>query len=211
MTQATMDATERLAGAPERASVVRASERLWNLRWPTRQFGTTSISPGTFSDAAPFITEHYSRIFPSEPGRWLEEKMTSAKRRFLEESDVLLFRDQGRIVGICICNPTDWSTYYIRIIAILPEYRRHRIADELGPLFEETLRGVGVERIEAETAPTNVIMNRIFLSQGWMVTATVNSERWGVLLRYTKFLTPESERTFRRQFVVVASEQDTSS
>lgn len=205
MTQATMDATERLAGAPERASIVRASERLWNLHWPTRQFGTMSISLGTFSDAIPFITEHYPKIFPSQPGLWLEEKMTAAKRLFLEESDVLLFRDEGRIFGICVSNPADWATYYVRTIAILPEYRHHRIVHELGPLLEETLRDGGVERIEAETAPTNVAMNRAFLRQGWMVTATVNSERWGALLRYTKFLTAEPERTFRRQFVVVAS------
>lgn len=210
MTQATMDATERLAGAPERASVVRASERLWNLRWPTRQFGTTSISPATFSDAASFVAEHYPKIFPSQPGLWLEEKMTAAKRRFLEESDVLLFRDEGRIIGICVCNPVDWATYYIRTLAILPEHRRRNIVDELGVLFDETLRCAGVERIEAETAPSNVVMNRFFLGHGWMVTATVNSERWGTLLRYTKFLTSESERTFRRQFLVTA-EQDVTS
>lgn len=202
MTQAITEAVERGAGRVEpEAPVIRASERLWNLQWPTWTFGETTVSSGDIAEAMPFIAEHYPAIFPAQPGRWLEEKMTPAKRRFLAESDVLLFREGGHVIGVFVGNPIDWSTYYVRSIATLPDQRGRGLMADFGPCLEATLRSVGVERIEADTAPANLVLNRTLLGQGWMVTGTGNTERWGTLLRYTKLLTPEAERCFRDQFL----------
>jgi hypothetical protein len=59
---------------------------------------------------------------------------------------------------------------------------------------------VGVARVESEVSPSNTSALNLQLKQGFMVTSATNSERWGSVLRLTKFLNPESERIFRRQF-----------
>lgn len=206
MTQASI-VSERPAPLPATSShaarPVRASERLWDIRWPTTHFGDVQMVTGTFADAAAFIKDHFASIFPAEPNRFFEEKLTPAKVRFYEDSDTFLFRKHGRVVGIVIGNPIDWSTYYVRTMAVLPEARGNGILLDFETFLTDALRAVGVDRVEAETAPSNIPMNLGLVQRGWMVTASVNSDRWGLLLRYTKFLTAESERCFRQQFLAV--------
>lgn len=147
------------------------------------------------------MARHYPSIFASEPDRFLAEAMTEAKRRFLAEADVFLFRKAGADVGICIAHPSDWSTYYVRSMALLPEIRDHGLAQQWSDFLSTHLRAAGVQRMEAETAPTNVPMQRLFLGTGWVPTGSVNSERWGVMLRYTLFLQQDAQRAFERQFI----------
>jgi len=193
------------ASAVRRAgeTTLRMSERLWALQWPSWTFGGISVEPGTFEEAAPFIADHYPTIFATEPNRFLEEKMTDAKRRFLAECDVFLFRADAQDVAIGIGHPTDWATYYIRTFALLPQYRDRGVVKEFVEQVAAAVRAVGVELIEFDTSPGNVPMNRAFLRLGCVVTGSLNTDRWGTLLRYTMHLTPESGRVFKSQFMIV--------
>jgi hypothetical protein len=205
MTQVTVARSSVRPPHPEVQPSVGMSKRLWGITWPEWKLGGIDCVPSTFAEVEPFITEHYPSIFANEPDRFLREEMTPAKRRFVEVCcDTYIFRDQHRTVGVWIGNPVDWSSYYCRTIALLPQYRDRGLFNEFVVRLTEALRDVGVERLEGETAPTNLPMNRGLLALGWIVTASVNSERWGTMLRYTKFLTESSERCFRRQFIHTA-------
>jgi len=201
MTQASALPSVRPMGGPRPERPIPMSKRWWDLEWPAYSYEGISVEVASFDEATPFMAKHYPTIFATEPDRFLNEKMTDAKRRFLEESDVLVFRSGGADVGLCLGQPTDWSTYYVRSFALLPEVRDRRFASEFQVWIAATLKGIGVQRMEAETSPANVPMNRLFQSAGWMVTAMVNSERWGTALRYTRFLEPQAEEAFRRQYV----------
>jgi hypothetical protein len=107
------------------------------------------------------------------------------------------------LAGVWIGHPSDWSTFYARSMALLPEFRGRGFFLDFFTRVAATLKGAGVERIESETAPTNVAVNLGFVRLGWVVTGTVNTDRWGTMLRYTKFLSPEAERCFQRQFLAV--------
>jgi hypothetical protein len=69
--------------------------------------------------------------------------------------------------------------------------------------IDQPLRGVGVERVEAECSPANVPVVRLLTSQGYVATASVSSERWGLMLRYTKFLSADAASAFMRQYTAM--------
>ena len=182
------------------------SERLWKISWETElpeEIDGISIEIGSFEDAYPFVAEHWQPIFGDGAERFLVEELTEAKRRFWEEMDVFVFRADGRIAGIAAGHPTDWSTYYMRTLALLPEYRERRFATAFSEEMKRVLRAAGVTRLEAECSVANVAMHRLFVSQGFLVGSMLASERWGVMLRFTKYLDEEAESVFRRQFVSV--------
>jgi hypothetical protein len=181
------------------------SRRLWDLEWQRVlpwTFEEVAVESATFEEALPFIEEHYPSIFGTNGGeaRFLASPMNEAKRRFCDESDVFLFRVGRRAVGLLLANPVDWSTYYMRSVAILPELRERRLLTRFVERSYEPLRKVGVERIEGECSPANVAMMRMLVGQGFLVTSTANSERWGSTVRFTKFLREDNEAVFLRQF-----------
>jgi len=182
------------------------SQRIWNFDWADHlpwRFDKISVESGSFSvDALPFIRDHYARIFAGADAaqRFLADPLTDAKRRFGDEMDVLVFRAQGLTVGLLIGHPLDWSTYYMRSVAILPEYRDRRLLTRVMEKTYEPLREAGVERIEGECSPSNGPMMRMLTGLGFLVTSTANSERWGATVRSTKFLREEAEDVFARQF-----------
>jgi ribosomal protein S18 acetylase RimI-like enzyme len=201
-----------VAGAPEscilRAAVAAGtmSQRIWGLDWAKVlpwSFDDATCERGTFEDALPFMQEHYPSIFGVDSERFFIEGMTGAKRRFGDEMDVFVFRSKGTTVGIALAHPTDWATYYVRTLAFLPEYRERGWASDFAAKICEPLREAGCDRWEAECSPANTAMMRLLVRQGFLITGTVNSERWGHMTRFTRFLRKDAENAFRRQFVSV--------
>lgn len=183
----------------------RASHRIWDLDWSTIlpwAVGSATVELGTYEVASAFIADVHRSTFNID-GRWLAEPMTDAKKRFFAEMDVKVFRDQSRIVGVLAAHPLDWSTYYYRWAAFAPDYRDSGLLSEFGRRADVVFRDAGIARLEADTSPGNVAMTRFFASQGWIVTATNASERWGLCLRYTKFIDEAAERHYRERFLDV--------
>ena len=207
MTQAAVqDVRPLVVTRTESTPVVRMSERYWALHFQPSEHDGLTATPVPFRECLPFMTKHYAELFRTEPNRFFEEKMTDAKLRYLAECDAFLFRKNGVDVGMCVCNPIDWASYYIRTYALLPEVRgRDFSVPFLRGVFRQ-LRAAGVNRVEADTSPTNIAVQRVLGALGMFVTSTVSSERWGLILHLTGFLDEEADRAFRRQFLHVAGE-----
>jgi hypothetical protein len=187
------------------SAVTPSSTRLWGLRWADhfpRRFGDVIADAARFDDALPFIHAQYASIFGTAgaPERFLPDPMTPAKRRFANEMDVFLLRDGGRTVGVLLAHPTDWTTYYMRSVAILEAYRDRHLLQRLVEATYEPLGAAGVERIEGDCSPANVAMMRALPKLGFVVTATRATERWGLRVCFTKFLGEAAETAFARQF-----------
>jgi hypothetical protein len=181
------------------------SMRFWKLDWSAHlpwYFDDGRAEVIRPEDALPFIRTHYPSIFgkPDGEGQFLASPMTEAKRRFFDEMDFFMLRVDDRDAGIVMGHPTDWTSYYVRSAALLPEFRDRRMLTQFGERLFEPLRAAGAERVEAECSPANVPMARLLTGQGYIVTASTNSERWGVMLRYTKFLAPDAQAAFMRQY-----------
>jgi GNAT superfamily N-acetyltransferase len=187
-----------------RQSLPPLSLRLWDLDWnrhlPLQLDEGVSVEFGTFDKALPFMQEHYGEIFGTPESLFLVEPMTEAKRRFCAEMDSFLFRAEGRTVGILLAHPTDWSTYYVRTTAFVEEYRGRGFMRMFLVHFWAALRAAGVARVESEASPANIPVLSLQMKEGFVVTSAGSSERWGATVRLTKFLSPEPENVFRRQF-----------
>ena len=164
--------------------------------------GGVEVEPVSLEVALAFTRDHYARIFDSSPGdtRFLSEPMTAAKARFLAESDRFAFREGGEVIGLLVGNPVDWSTYYWRSVAFLPEHQGRGLLAAALEHTDEILREAGVVRVEGEAAPTNYRQVRLLMRLGYCVTGTTNSERWGTMLRLTKYLRADAGELFARQF-----------
>jgi ribosomal protein S18 acetylase RimI-like enzyme len=173
----------------------------WSAHLPWQIAGYT-IDLGTLEDVIGFVGRWYAEIFGSDAdeGRFFGEPMTPAKRRVLAESDLFVIREAGEIVGLQVAAPSDWSTYYIRSFALLPRVRGRGVVEGITRRLAATLRDPGVARIENDTTPTNVANIFVTTRLGYTTTGTLNSDRWGLVLRRTLYVDPAAEEVFRGQF-----------
>ncbi len=165
-------------------------------------FRTLTVEYGTADELLPFVERHYATLFgSSDDRRWRAEALEINKRHFIAEADIFLIRDaEGRIVGDLVGHPSDWSTYYLRSMALLPEFRGRGTYPELMDRLAEVLAAAGVERIEADVTPSNRMNIVTGLRLGYVTTGTFNSDRWGSVIRMTKFLNEEAEDVFHNQY-----------
>jgi RimJ/RimL family protein N-acetyltransferase len=201
MTQATVHDEGRPLALRKSIPPVRASERYWGITWEPSEHNGVLAQPVEFEALEPFMIAHYAQLFAAEPHRFFEEKMTPAKRRYLAESDSFLFKKDGVEVGVCVNSVTDWGSYYLRTYALLPEARGLDFSLSFLHHVFTRLKAVGVVRVEADTSPTNIAVHRVFTALGMVVTNTVSSDRWGLMLRFTGFLDAAADRAFRSQFL----------
>ncbi len=186
----------------EATNIVSTSMRYWGLDW-TKVLPWTldgiSVESSRFDVVGPFLREHHNQIFGGDDGRFLAEAMSPAKLQFCNEADVFAFRHDGRLVGGSICHPSDWSTYYQRLAGLLPDYQGNSVLADFTRALAEPLAKVGVQRIEAEACATNTHVMRALMRIGYVPTGTTATERWGTLVRLTKFISADAATVFERQ------------
>jgi hypothetical protein len=183
------------------------SELLWGIRWadwlPFDLGGGCSVHASSLAASTPFIRRNYARIFEDDgTSPFRNDVLTPAKARYYEHcADFFEFTHKGETVGLLVCDPLDWSTYYIRSAAVLPEHQgRGPIQRFLTTCMFEHLARAGVTRVELDVAPSNLAMLHIATRMRMNPTGTVLTERWGALTRFTRFLSPEAHQTFLEQF-----------
>ncbi|HMJ16623.1 MAG TPA: GNAT family N-acetyltransferase [Polyangiaceae bacterium] len=182
---------------------------LWNIDWanylPVTVVDDIDVEYGSFASASEFISRHYAEIFEQLPGASAftgGQSSTARSRYYHSVADFFQFTHEQRIVGLLVCTPLDWSTYYLRSGALLPEYQNSKLMQRFVPLIFATLARAGVERIETDTSPSNLRMMQLLTHLGFNVSGTVLTERWGAHVHFTKFLDAKSEQIFLEQFCV---------
>jgi len=157
---------------------------------------------GDFARIGRFLNDEFSVFSEEAHGSIPNYIVHNRKFEYLRDAcDLIELRLDDQTIGSLIGAPEDWSSYYVRVFALQREFQRpgmirRFIRDCLfNPLMEH-----GVERICADTSPANVAMSRLFTELHFHVTGSQLSERWGPLVRYTRFLSPACEAEFRRKF-----------
>jgi RimJ/RimL family protein N-acetyltransferase len=161
-------------------------------------------TPGELDRVLAFIAEQFPSLTEEVGAKRASphESTAAAKQWYLSSaSDLIELRHEGRTVGVLVGAPEDWGSYYVRVFAMSPAYQRpgliRRFARQclFGPL-----RAHHVERVVADTSPANLAMTRLFSELRFHVTGHQLSDRWGPLVRYTKFLDPACESAFCERF-----------
>lgn len=157
---------------------------------------------GEFTRIGRFLSEQFSVFSEESQGSIPDYIVRNRKLEYLRDAcDLIELRQAEQTIGVLIGAPEDWSSYYVRVFAMRRDFQRPGMIRRFvrNCLFEP-LAARGVERICADTSPSNVAMSRLFTELHFHVTGSHLSERWGPLVRYTRFLSPACEAEFRRKF-----------
>lgn len=157
---------------------------------------------GELSRVREFVSNEFPSFQEESLGGAPNVNIVNAKRCYFERAcDFIELQHDGRTIGVLIGDPEDWSTYYIRVYGIVQAYQRPALVRRfIRECLFERLALHHVERVVAETSPANLAMARTFSEQHFHVTGHQLSDRWGPLVRYTKFLDPAREAAFLERF-----------
>jgi ribosomal protein S18 acetylase RimI-like enzyme len=183
------------------------SERLWGIRFcellPVEVTRGIRAVVSDFERTMAFALDNYSTIFESDPRdmRFFPDPMTDSKRRYyLEMGDFFEFIEGDRTVGFLILTPHDWSTCYIRGAGSLPSHQGKRLGSRLLAHLTGPLRDAGVQRLEADTSPSNLAVIHLLARDRYNPTGMVLTDRWGTHVKLTKFLSRPAEDVFLQQY-----------
>jgi RimJ/RimL family protein N-acetyltransferase len=182
------------------------SAMLWGIDWashlPIDLGDGVTVHFSSFDECVPFVREHYARIFQQDDSSpFTQTHSEPTKERYYRlAGDFFAFRLHGETIGLLVGTPSDWSTYYIRSAAILPEHLGKGVIPGFLPSMFEILKAAGLERVEADTAPSNLAVMRILTRLSFNVTGTVLTDRWGAHVHLTRYLANDREEIFLRQF-----------
>jgi hypothetical protein len=165
-----------------------------------------SVVPGELSRVRAFLADEFPTLTEEALGSRPSPAIAGAKRWYFSEGcDLIELCHDAQTVGVLIGAPEDWGTYYVRILAIKAGFQRPALTRRFGrECLLAPLHAHGVERVVAETSPSNLVMARGLSELNFHVTGHQLSERWGPLVRYTKFLDPACEAAFHRRFAGTA-------
>ena len=185
----------------------KASRLFWGIDWAEwlpRQLTDDGVELhlSCIESAMPFISAHYAEIFEQdlERDRFFSEPFDGAKMRYNQAADVFEIKHAHRTVGLLIGAPSDWSTYYLRTMGVVRAYQGRQLPRCIFPFLFGRLAAAGVRRFEAETSPANLATVLVLTRMRFNITGTILSERWGALLRLTKFLDEGAEDVFLDKF-----------
>ena len=193
------------------AATAPLSAQLWGLDFSARLPRTvssdgTQATLGEITRIRSFLTEFFPSLTEEALGNRSPAFVSDAKRRYIATAcDLIELRHDGKTVGAIVGAPEDWSTYYVRIFAVARRYQRPALMRKLiRECIFEPLSACGVQRIAADTSPANRAMSRLFSELKFHVTGQQLSERWGPMVRYTKFLDAACEAVFFERFAGTA-------
>jgi len=157
---------------------------------------------GDYQHIQRFVDEQYSMFTEEGLGGSPSAFVRESKQAYLSTGcDLIALVHGDQMVGMLVGAPEDWSSYYVRVFALLPAYQRPALTRRfVRECVFEPLARHGVERVVAETSPANLAMSRLLSELGFVVSGNLLTDRWGPLVRYTKFLDPACEAQFQRRF-----------
>ena len=134
------------------------------------------------------------------------EQPCDLKKKFYSDiSDTFSITTESKTVGLIISAPIDWETYHIRYVHIDPNFRREGLSYIFLEEIFNILKQHSIKRIETESSPMNRSSIGLCKKLGFIQTGNILSDRWGALIKWTKFLDKKLENIFFRQFVSIRS------
>lgn len=188
------------------------SAQLWGLDFDallprTLSRDGTQAVVGESARIRDFLRASFPQLTEEALGARASTLVTDAKRRYITSTcDLIELRHGAQTVGAFVGAPEDWSTYYVRILAIAREFQQPALVRRLiRECVFEPLAACGVQRIAADTSPLNRAMTHLFGELKFYVTGQSLSDRWGPMVRYTKFLDAACEAVFFERFAGTVS------
>ena len=186
----------------------RLSEQVFGFRWPDLVpcgLGSNGarLRAGTHSEVRAFLATHRRLIVAPEleGSRFAQLEEGPAKERFCDRAvDSFVIEQDGEPVGVFVGQAWDWSTYYLRYLAMLPGHQGHGAVAGIVDRFGTFLGPYGFERMEVDVSVSHLRQLRRLIGCGFHVMGTLHSERWGAMVHLVRFLSERHEEVFLSQF-----------
>lgn len=169
------------------------TERVLQFSWrdhlPIRLPNGESIEMITYEQSTQFIAENIERCFKERvPAFNPESDQASRREAFYKITGDFFgfFTPEGKLFGVTTGHMTDWSSYYIRFSMILPEFQGGPLAKAFMEFLDQFLEKQGVGRLSSQASPLNLSSIGVLTRQGMTFSGVEVSDRWGVILTYTK-------------------------
>lgn len=182
-------------------------DALWKIEW-SNHYPYKLTDEGIYVDVAPFeeverfTNQYLEKIYGTSPDTSpfrLFSNSVERLRYYQTMSVCFFFFDAKEKIGAFKGACADWSTFYLRSALLFEKYRGKRIYKNFLEHLFQVLANAKVERICGDVVPTNRSSVSLYNKLGFYVTGFTNSDRWGALIQFTKFLNKESEKVFVRQ------------
>ncbi len=183
------------------------SESLWGSWWPAEApliCGFT-LSRVSFHDFIQFYINyaHELGIEESKDYANLNEINHPARQAFYERvADCLIIKSHisHEPMGLIALHPTDWSSYYLRYIALRPAARGLGLTSKILDHVSLLLKNTDCMRIDTHTLANNISMHKSLLNCGFLNAGVTLSERWGALTAYTKHLNSAGKLSYLKHY-----------
>lgn len=165
-----------------------------------KEYGLQAIS---YDQAKEFLTEHSSDLFGDgklNPNFLMLETSPQKESYYQHYVDHFAITCGEEMIGYACINLQDWSSYYLRYINILPQYRGQQLVIDFVNFTTMVLGQHKIDRIETHVAAHNAGQMSKLVKLGFMVNGNYQSERWGSMTLLTKYLNDKYQQVFQRQF-----------
>lgn len=197
---------------PQSAGIQEASRELLGLPLQTYFPFETKDSSGRITarirlsnpeEFSGFLQKNHEAVSRTSGGRpqFISESTTPAKQKYFEHlCDFFAFERDGRVLGVSLASVSDWSTYYLRYVFLMPELRSTGVFPAMIERLILLCQNTAVHRIEVDVSVSNLPGVKLYTSLGFNPTGTLISDRWGANLRLTRFVNPVHEKSFLQNF-----------
>lgn len=173
----------------------------WHEYLPITLKNGYEIHSGSFEEVKMFAQSHFQQIYspidPKTQYRWGEDHPN--KKSFYENfAEIFLFKKGAEIIGFHVINLTDWSTVYHRNVSISKKHQNKQLWQLWFACLIEILKAHQIHRVECDVSPGNTKKVHVLNKMGFRVTGFNTSERWGAVMKFTKFLNSEYENLFQK-------------
>ncbi len=184
------------------------SQELWNVDWSRFENGIALkgdfvLTKISFQETLSFFQKNSKKIQRSDNSEnpYYKEGFLPYKQKYFEYlGDCFGFYKNGNLIGVSLCAPTEWCTYYIYYISILPKFRGSELTLQWLEQLEKTLRPTILSKLEADISPNNVHNVQRVSKFGFLNCGVKITERFGTLIRFVKYLKDDQEELFQRNF-----------
>ncbi|MBL7714503.1 MAG: hypothetical protein JNL01_03480 [Bdellovibrionales bacterium] len=160
----------------------------WSELFPIALPNGERIEVISYEEASQFIRDNTERCFSGrtvshDPEANLAERREAFYRLV---GDFFGLFSEGRLVGVFLGNISDWSSYYVRFAMILPDFQSGERYISFFRGVEKFLSSKSVARINGQISPMNIPSFMSVSKLGYRITGMEVTDRWGVLLNFSK-------------------------
>lgn len=182
------------------------SSRVWGIDWNNHfplSIGRYTVELSSFEEFLKTKNHPGSFLVTSDNchDHFIKDKNSQAKANYLNHAcEYFAFKMNGVIVGFFMGEVMDWSTYYIRYIIIAKNHRSNNLTTLFFQELEKIMSEYELDKICLDVSSAHVSHVSRMSQIGYVCNGNMLSERFGSIIRLTKYIKEESWTVFNKSF-----------